>query len=114
MILVAGIPSEPPLQEALDALSDLRADVVVLNQRRAADIDLAYAVDPSGAVGFRSDPMAGRRRHHAGRPHDRARVDPPPLRLDAVAIARGDPGRRHDLDLHPGEDPMSIGGEVFR
>jgi len=50
VILVAGIPSEPPLQEALDALSDLRADVVVLSQRRCAEIDLAFAVDSSGAV----------------------------------------------------------------
>lgn len=50
MILVAGIPSEPPLQEALDALSDLRADVVVLNQRNGADTDLAFSVDPHGVV----------------------------------------------------------------
>jgi hypothetical protein len=50
VILVAGIPSEPPLQEALDALSDLRADVVVLSQRRCAEIDLAFAVDSAGAV----------------------------------------------------------------
>jgi hypothetical protein len=50
VILVVGIPSEPPLQEALDALSDLRADVLVLSQRRSAEIDLAYAVDPSGVV----------------------------------------------------------------
>jgi hypothetical protein len=50
VILVAGIPSEPPLQEALDALTDLRADVVVLSQRRCAEIDLAFAVDSSGAV----------------------------------------------------------------
>ncbi len=50
MILVACIPSEPPLQEALDALSDLHADVVVLSQRRCAEIDLAFAVDPAGAV----------------------------------------------------------------
>ena len=50
MILVVGIPSEPPLQEALDALSDLRADVLVLSQRRSAEIDLAFAVDSSGVV----------------------------------------------------------------
>jgi hypothetical protein len=50
VILVAGIPSEPPLQEALDALSELRADVVVLNQRHGADTDLAFAVDPDGVV----------------------------------------------------------------
>jgi hypothetical protein len=50
VILVAGIPSEPPLQEALEALSDQRADVVVLNQRHGADTDLAFAVDPDGVV----------------------------------------------------------------
>ncbi len=50
MILVAGIPSEPPLQEALDALHDLRADVLVLSQRQGTDTDIAFSVDPSGAV----------------------------------------------------------------
>lgn len=50
MILVAGIPSEPPMQEALEALSDQRADVVVLNQRQGADIDLAFLVDAQGVV----------------------------------------------------------------
>jgi hypothetical protein len=50
VILIAGIPSEPPLQEALDALNDLKADVVVLNQRHTAASDIAFAVDPAGAV----------------------------------------------------------------
>jgi hypothetical protein len=50
VILVAGIPSEPPLQEALDALHDLRADVLVLSQRHATDIDMAFAVDRAGRV----------------------------------------------------------------
>jgi hypothetical protein len=50
VILVAGIPSEPPLQEALDALHDLRADVLVLSQRQGTDTDIAFSVDPSGAV----------------------------------------------------------------
>ena len=50
MILVAGIPSEPPLQEVLDELSELRAEVVVVNQRGGADLDLAFAVDPTGEV----------------------------------------------------------------
>ncbi len=50
MILVAGIPSEPPLATVLDRLSDLRADVVVVNQRRFADLDLAFVVDERGRV----------------------------------------------------------------
>jgi hypothetical protein len=50
VILVAGIPSEPPLQEVLDELSELRAEVVVVNQRRGADLDLAFAVDSAGEV----------------------------------------------------------------
>ena len=50
MILVAGIPSEPPLASVLDRLSDLRADVVVVNQRQFADLDLAFVVDERGRV----------------------------------------------------------------
>ena len=50
MILVAGIPSEPPLQETLDALHDLRADVLVLSQRHGTDTDIAFAVDRAGVV----------------------------------------------------------------
>ena len=50
MILVAGIPSEPPLQEAVDALHDLRADVLVLSQRQGTDTELAFSVDAAGAV----------------------------------------------------------------
>jgi predicted ATP-grasp superfamily ATP-dependent carboligase len=50
MILLAGIPSEPPLAEVLDVLRDERADVVVLNQRRFAELEIAYAVDPDGGV----------------------------------------------------------------
>ncbi|MEO7236317.1 MAG: hypothetical protein ABIW80_13210 [Lapillicoccus sp.] len=50
MILVAGIPSEPPLATVLDRLSDLRADVLVVNQRQFADLDLAFVVDERGRV----------------------------------------------------------------
>jgi glutathione synthase/RimK-type ligase-like ATP-grasp enzyme len=50
VILVAGIPSEPPLQEAIDALNERRADVLVLNQRHGADTDLSFAVTPNGAA----------------------------------------------------------------
>ncbi len=50
MIVVAGIPSEPPLATALDRLSDLRADVVVVNQRACGQLDLAFTVDEQGRV----------------------------------------------------------------
>lgn len=50
MILVAGIPTEPPVADVVESLVDRGADVVVLNQRRFADIDLDLAVDASGAV----------------------------------------------------------------
>jgi hypothetical protein len=50
VILVAGIPSEPPLQEALDALHDLRADVLVLGQRQGTGTELDFSVDAAGTV----------------------------------------------------------------
>jgi RimK-like ATP-grasp domain len=50
VILVAGIPSEPPLQEALDALHDLRADVLVLSQRQGTGTELDFSVDAAGTV----------------------------------------------------------------
>lgn len=50
MILLAGISSEPPLADVLDALTERGADVVVLNQRQFADMDLAFAVDQQGRV----------------------------------------------------------------
>ena len=50
MILLAGIPSEPPLADVIDALAESRAEVVVLNQRRFADVDLSFAVDSTGTV----------------------------------------------------------------
>jgi hypothetical protein len=51
MILVAGIPTEPPLADVIDALVDAGGDVVVLNQRRVADIDLELSVAAGGEVG---------------------------------------------------------------
>ncbi len=50
MILVAGIPTEPPVADVVECLVEQGADVVVLNQRRFADIDLDLAVDTAGAV----------------------------------------------------------------
>jgi hypothetical protein len=50
MIVVAGIPSEPPVAAALDRLSDLHADVLVVNQRAFAELVLAFTVDERGRV----------------------------------------------------------------
>lgn len=50
MILVAGVPSEPPLADVLEVLVDEGAEVVVLAQRRFADVRLDYSVDPQGVV----------------------------------------------------------------
>lgn len=50
MILVIGIPSEPPLADVIDALHDHRADLTVVNQRQFSELDLAWAVDELGAV----------------------------------------------------------------
>jgi hypothetical protein len=50
VILVAGVPSEPPLAEVLDALVDRGADVVVLSQRHFADVRLELSIDEQGAV----------------------------------------------------------------
>ena len=45
MILLCGIPSEPPMRLAIDAAIDADIEHIVVNQRRAADHDLA--VNPS-------------------------------------------------------------------
>lgn len=44
MILVCGIPTEDPLAMVSSALRDLKAHVVVLNQREFAEIQLAVSV----------------------------------------------------------------------
>jgi glutathione synthase/RimK-type ligase-like ATP-grasp enzyme len=44
MILVCGIPSEPPVQLVLDAASRLGEEVVLLNQREAASTDMEVSV----------------------------------------------------------------------
>jgi hypothetical protein len=48
MILVAGIPTEPPLADVIDALHDRGADVTVLNQRQFDDIDMSFVIDDAG------------------------------------------------------------------
>jgi hypothetical protein len=51
VILVAGIPSEPPLAEVMDVLVDRGADVVVLSQRRFDDVRLDLSIGVHGEVG---------------------------------------------------------------
>jgi len=48
MILVAGIPTEPPLADVIDALHDRGADVIVLNQRQFDNIDMSFVIDDAG------------------------------------------------------------------
>jgi RimK-like ATP-grasp domain len=50
MILVVGIPSEPPVQCVIDSLQDQQVEFVVLNQRQFDDVDLSYSVDEGGRV----------------------------------------------------------------
>lgn len=52
MILIAGIPSEPPLRLAIESARAAGLDHVVFNQRRAADTDIEVVVG-RGHVGGR-------------------------------------------------------------
>lgn len=44
MILLCGIPSEPPLALVASALAELHASAVILNQRQFANIEFAFSV----------------------------------------------------------------------
>lgn len=50
MIAVVGIPSEPPVAMVLEALADRGAEIVVVNQRRVADLDISFTIDRRGTV----------------------------------------------------------------
>jgi hypothetical protein len=52
MILLCGIPSEPPLARVIDALERIKARCVVFNQRHFAAADMAYEIGGSGVSGF--------------------------------------------------------------
>ena len=52
MILLCGIPSEPPLARVMDALERIRARFVVFNQRHSATTDMAFEIGASGVSGF--------------------------------------------------------------
>jgi glutathione synthase/RimK-type ligase-like ATP-grasp enzyme len=51
MILLCGIPSESPLAMVARALDTLGADYRVLNQRKVADLDIAWQIDGAGVAG---------------------------------------------------------------
>lgn len=51
MILVAGIPSERPVALAIEALTDMGADFLVLNQRETPEADLEVSVGGQGLTG---------------------------------------------------------------
>jgi glutathione synthase/RimK-type ligase-like ATP-grasp enzyme len=51
MILLCGIPSESPLAMVARALDALGADYRVLNQRKVADLDIAWQIDGAGIAG---------------------------------------------------------------
>ena len=52
MILVCGIPSEPPIARVLDELDRLRAPTVVFNQRQFETCRLAWAVEGGRVSGW--------------------------------------------------------------
>jgi hypothetical protein len=52
MILVCGIPSEPPIARVLDELDRLRAPTVVFNQREFETCRLAWAVEGGRVSGW--------------------------------------------------------------
>jgi hypothetical protein len=52
MILLCGIPSEPPLARVIDALERIKARFVVFNQRQFASADMAFEIGAGGVSGF--------------------------------------------------------------
>jgi glutathione synthase/RimK-type ligase-like ATP-grasp enzyme len=51
MILLCGIPSESPLAMVARALDARGADYRMLNQRKVADLDIAWQIDGAGIAG---------------------------------------------------------------
>ncbi len=64
MILLCGIPSEPPLTRVIDALGRMKARVVVFNQRHFAAADVAFEIGSKGVSGFIE--LQGKRHRLAG------------------------------------------------
>ena len=56
MIVIAGIPSEPPIRLAVEAAEAAGIDHVVVNQREASRMDIAVEVDGGGVHGRLSLP----------------------------------------------------------
>ena len=67
--------------------------------------------DAAGAVGLRVEPFSGGRGAHAGRPDDRAALDPLVAEHDAGRVAGGDGLVQDDLGAHPFERASRIIGE---
>ena len=53
MILICGIPTEPPITRAIEAAEDLGIDYVVFDQRRHATADLILTIDSRTSVSGR-------------------------------------------------------------
>ena len=56
MIVLAGIPSEPPLQMVAEALEALQQDYIFWNQRRASLMQLDYEVRAGEVAGVELQP----------------------------------------------------------
>ena len=52
MILLCGIPSEPPLARVIDALARMKARYIVFNQRHFAATDMTFEISAKGVSGF--------------------------------------------------------------
>ena len=64
MILLCGIPSEPPLARVIDALEAGKSRFVVFNQRHFASADMAFEIGAGGVSGFIE--LQGKRHRLAG------------------------------------------------
>ena len=51
MILICGIPSEPPLARVIDALQRMRTRYTVFNQRHFAAMDMTFEIGACPTAG---------------------------------------------------------------
>lgn len=59
MILLVGIPSEPPLEMVHDALRELGAPVLLLNQRHATECSIGFRSAPDPALPIQGELIIG-------------------------------------------------------
>jgi hypothetical protein len=52
MILVCGIPSEPPVARLIAAVEDIGAPLLMFNQRRFAQTDMTFEIERDGVSGW--------------------------------------------------------------